>query len=297
MRASPALLRLCRLALASLCLLACQPGRTEGYSTIDSTLLYDNNVTNAKLGSDIRSDSALGMKGACGTRIDLDELGTLDIAGLLSWQAHGQFVGLDEVGLGGRATLSRKLGLGLVAPVVDVSAEIAHESFQSGVRDGWQGTVLFGVRQRLSPAFSLRLDAGLQYRTQDHVQPAFADFSGAVFRQFDQVQDVSAELALSDHLSLSAGYQRRKGDDDLSIHGGPDADFGDALAISADPSFGPNTFALRVKAVTQSALAGLNYALGRQSSASIEVRYDVTREPSGDIYRRLLTSLVYSYAF
>jgi hypothetical protein len=237
------------------------------------------------------------MKGAAGTQIDLDDFGFLDLAGDLLLTAHARYDGLDEIDLGGHASLHKKLGLGLLAPSVNATVAVLHASFEGDVRDGWLTTASVGASERVTPRLLLRLDVGLQYRTQDHSEAAFGGLSGEVFRQFDQTQSLGAEVTLSDRVGLLATYERRKGDANLSIHNGPNADLGDALAVSADPTFGPNTVAERVKAITQSLLLGVNYALGAHSSASVLFRYDLTREPSGDIYRRMLTSLDYSYAF
>jgi hypothetical protein len=290
-------INICRYVLGSVCLIASTYGYTEGFAEVDTTFAYDDNVTNAKLPSDIRSDVSAGMKGTGGTQIDLNEFGFLELAGDLIWAAHARYDGLDELDLGGHASLHKKLGLGLSAPSVNATVAVSHASFVGDVRDGWLSTASIGASERVTPMLLLRLDVGLQHRTQDHSEVVFDGLSGEVFRQFDQTQSLGAEVTLSDHLGLLASYERRKGDANLSIHNGPNADLGDALAVSLDPTFGANAVAERVKAITQSALLGVNYALGAHSSASVLWRYDLTREPSGDIYRRMLTSFVYSYAF
>lgn len=290
-------MRICQYVFGSLGLIASTYGYAEGFAGLDTTFVYDDNVTNAEIPSDIRSDVSAGMKGTGGTRIDLDEFGLLDLAGDLLWTAHAHYDGLDEIDLGGHASLRKKLGLGLFAPSVNATVAVSHASFQGDVRDGWLTTVSVGASERVTSRLLLRLDIGLQYRTQDHPEAAFTGLSGEVFRQFDQTQRLGAELTLTDHLALLASYERRKGDANLSLHNGPDADLGDALAVSPDPTFGPNTVVERFKALTQSGLLGVNYVLGARSSASVVFRYDLTRESSGDIYRRMLTSFVYSYAF
>jgi hypothetical protein len=285
------------LGLVGACLLSPLALHAEPFSSIDATLTYNSNLTNALLASDIRSDTSLAATGTRGEHIDLDEFGTLDLAGDLQWAAFGRFSGLDEVDLGAHATLRKKLGLGLLAPTLSASASASHGSFGADLRDGWFNTVSLGASQRLSRSVSLHVETGLEYRSQDHSSAAFSDRAGDVFHQFAQVQSIGAELAIGDHVSATAAFRRRAGDSNLTIRGGADPDFEEALAISRDPAFGPASFAERVKAVSQSLQLGLSYGLAPGESISAIARYQRTREPSGDTYRQMITSLVYSRTF
>jgi hypothetical protein len=289
------------LACAALVALGCAaPAASiaDPFASLEGRVAYDNNLTDAKEPGDIEDDTSLSFAGAYGSRLDLGQWGSIEAAAQGRLTQYARYTGLDAIDVGARVAWRDKLGLGLYAPAVSVALDANHASFDNDLRDGWLGSVTLDLSKRWSSAWSTFLDIGLEYRSQDNTPATvLLGLNSQVFRQFDQFQRVGTRYGITERLSLLATLARRAGDADLTIHGGPDADFGDALSVAADPAFGANEFAERVKAVTRSTVLGLNYALDAHSSLSAVARYDLTREPSGDTYRRMVNSVVYSYAF
>lgn len=66
-----------------------------------------------------------------------------------------RFSALNRVGLGARATLRHKFGLGPMVPVLDAGAALASVNFRESGRSGWREEAFVSVSQRLTEAWRI----------------------------------------------------------------------------------------------------------------------------------------------
>jgi hypothetical protein len=282
---------MCRLrlaAVAGLCQLCCgiAAGAEWGFDAAAGAG-YDDNLANGFAAADRRDDANL--------RLDLDASlyqqlasGTgLSVGAVAESAVFDRYSGLNHLGLGGRAQLRHKFGLGAQAPWVAVAARALHHDYDYGYRSGWALDAGASAGKRLSDRWTLQASVGYDAFRADDVQPQFrpglstAAYDIAGWTCAGQV----AFLATPEDLVV-ASYAWRNGS--VTSVTAPDyeiLEYSDAVA--RDPVFGdPPRIAYRLRAKTD--IIGLvwSHAFGARTSVNLAYRYQVSRSDAdlGEYY-------------
>jgi hypothetical protein len=140
------------------------------YVSLYASGTWQDNVTNAPSGDGTLSAFSL-ESGA-----DVSWLYSVDFSTILTSTLSAtadvctEFSGLDNLSVGPRLELRRKLGVGPFVPVVHVGLEGGCVGFSDPERSGIDGALVFGVSQRFSSSLQLLLDGRLDtYDARDIV--------------------------------------------------------------------------------------------------------------------------------
>jgi len=288
--------RIATAGLLLLVLLAATGGaRADAIFDVQAGALYDSNLTRAQLPSDIKGDTALQAALAWGRFVPLaDGLGiraTLDAAG----EVYPRYSGLNNLSLGGSLGVRRKFGLGALAPWVSASGSAARLEYQNNVRTGWRYDVGVGAGKRLTDDLSVETSFRYEHRTADENNPVVPGISGAVWDLQSHQATLSSDYAITESLSLAAGFDYRRGDvasttlRNFTI-------FVNSTAIALDPVFGADTIGYKIYAITRAWRLGTSYALGQSNSINFIAERWISRAHGGLDYYNTLVFLSYVHA-
>jgi hypothetical protein len=286
-----------RKTIAALLLsLASSAAMADGILDVQAGVLYDSNVPRAQLDHDIMSDTALQASLAWGRFVPLTTgltlRATLDAGG----EVYTRFPGLNNVTLGGSLGLRQKFGLGAFAPWVGASVSGARLEYQSAERDGWRYQLGVSAGKRLTESWDLEGSFRFEHRTADKATAVVPGISGDVFDLESHQAGLKTDYALTERLSVSAGYDYRRGDvasttlRNFTI-------FVNSDAIALDPVFGQDTVGYRIFAVTRAWRLGASYALGASNSINLVAERWISRAQAGLDYYNTLVGVSYVHAF
>jgi hypothetical protein len=257
--------------------------------------LYDSNLSRAQYYDDIKSDTAFQAALAWGRFVPLSDSltmrATLDAAG----EIYARYSGLDNMSVGGSVSLRRKSGLGAFAPWVGAAGSAARLEYKNSVRDGWRYEIGVGAGKRITEAWDVEASFRYQHRTADHNVAVAPGISGAVFDLQSHQAGLRSEYALTQRVSIAAGYDQRRGDvasttlRNFTIYTNSDA-------IAPDPVFGPDTVGYRIYAITRAWRAGASYALGTSNSINLTGERWISRARGGLDYYNTLIGVSYVHA-
>jgi hypothetical protein len=277
-------------------LLASGGALADGILDVQAGVLYDSNVPRAQLSYDIKSDTALQASLAWGRFVPLSTgltlRATIDAAG----EVYTRYAGLNNVALGGSLGLRQKFGLGAFAPWLSASVSGARLEYQNAERDGWRYQLGVAAGKRMTESWDVEASFRYEHRTADQALAVVPGISGDVFDLQSHQAGVKTEYALTEGLSLSAGFDYRRGDvasttlRNFTI-------FVNSDAIALDPVFGDDTVGYRIFAVTRAWLLGASYALGASNSINLVAQRWVSRARAGLDYYNTLVGISYVHAF
>jgi hypothetical protein len=270
--------------------------RAEWLFDVDAGVRYESNLTRAQQPADIRADAAaallasggyfFALTGADGLTLDVD-------AASETWH---RFHGLDRVSVGGAVSYKHKFGVGYSVPWLSLAVSGSHDDYRNALRD----SDAFGARaelgQRFSEAFDASVGAVYDRRHADNDLPVVPGISGKVFDVRGKSAFVRAGYALSEQLLLGANFAVRRGDvvsttrQNLAIFLASDA-------IAADPAFGDDFFAYRLRGTTRTASLSSSWALSDRSSLNLRYADDRTRAYEGLDYRGRVAELSFMYSY
>lgn len=281
-----------------LLLLALGASRVAADAILDvqAGILYDSNLSRAQLAHDIKADTALQAALAWGRFVPLaggfSVRATLDTAG----EVYTRYSGLDNLSLGGSVGLRHKFGLGAFAPWLSASGAAARLDYRSALRDGWRYEAGVATGKRLTEAWDLGLDFRYTHRTADQRRSVVPGFSGAVFDLQSHQLSVHSDHTLTEHVSLLAGYDYRRGDIASTTLRNFTV-FTNSDAIAPDTAFGDETVGYRIHGVTRAWRLGLSYALGPSNSLNLRAERWTSRASGGLDYTNTLAGATYVHAF
>jgi len=266
--------RIATVGLLLLVLLAAAGGaKADGIFDVQAGALYDSNLTRAQLPGDIKGDTALQAALAWGRFVPLaDGLGlraTLDAAG----EVYPRYSGLNNLSLGSAARVE----------------------YQNNVRTGWRYDVGVGAGKRLTDDLSVETSFRYEHRTTDENNPVVPGISGAVWDLQGHQATLSSEYTITDSLSLTAGFDYRRGDvasttlRNFTI-------FVNSTAIALDPVFGAETVGYKIYAITRAWRVGTSYVLGQSNSINLIAERWISRAHGGLDYYNTLVGLSYVHA-
>ena len=273
---------------------ACAAMETSFDATVEAA--YDTNVTRAQLRDDIRADRYVAANGALTLRWPVGDRDAVSLGAGLRAAQYARFTRLSHVAAEATVAWQRKLGLGLTAPWIGVSALAAHESYRETLRtsDRIEARVMTGKR------FDERLDGSVGYvydrRYAHHDDVLVPGISGAVWDVAGHTAFARAGYALSEAWQLEGAYSWRRGDVVSTTHRNL-AIFLASDAIGDSRAFGPDFFDYRLRGTTQAGSGTLSYAVGDRASLNLTYAYAFTRAAQGLEYQGHTVSASWAYRY
>ena len=272
--------------------------RAEWLFDIDAGARYDSNLTRAQERPDVRSDAAATLFASAGTFFALtgaDGL-TLDINALT--EAWHRFHGLNRASIGGTASYKHKFGLGYAAPWISLGLAGAHDNYRSAIRDSDRLEARAELGQRFNEAFDASVGAVYDRRYARNDLPVVPGISGRVFDLRGKSVFVRAGYALTELLQAGANFAVRRGDI-VSTTRRHMQIFLESDAIAADPAFGDDFFAYRLRgtSTTRTAAVTLSWALSDRSSLNFRYADERTSAYEGLDYRGRIGTLSFAFSY
>lgn len=263
---------------------------------VDAGFSYDSNVNRAYAPADIRADTAFALDATAGWFYALSGRDGLTLAGEATTEIQHRFAGLDRLQLGAAATYRHKFGLGYAAPWIALRLAAEDLVYRGDIRDGGRVEARIEMGRRFSSEFDAAFGAMLERRYARHDEPVVPGISGKVFDLRGQTVYARAGYALTDRLLVAAALAARRGDVVASTR--PDFDiFTASDAIAADPTFGPDFFAYRLRGTTDTAKLSASWALDERSSLSAVYVDERTDAAGGIYYRSHGVSVLYAWQY
>jgi hypothetical protein len=284
-------------ALAMSALLGASQARAEWIADAEAAYVFDDNVSNAQLERDVRSDAAFLVRASGGYYFQLSDRTGATLNATLVREEHVRYSGLSHTGFGPSASIRTKLGVGVDAPWVRLSASALRREFDDGdLRTGWLFAVAAAAGVRVQERVGLRAEARLERQLADRKEPLSERFSGAAFDLDSATLSLAADYTVSRATTVSVGYSYRSGDIVSSTLRNA-AIFSASEAIARDPAFGPDVIAYRLNANSHVFDLRLSHALGKRMSVNFGFGRALSYGDGGNNYYRssVTTSLLYDF--
>jgi hypothetical protein len=259
---------------------------------------YDDNLSNGFEAEDRKADTAAVVDLSAGLYEPLGASTTLGLSLLVHSDAYFRYTGLSNVGLGARAQLRTKFGLGAKAPWLAIAAQGVYHNYQYDYQDGWQYEAGATLGTQLSERWSLRgiirYDAYVADQTQPPLIPNLVGSPYDVYGWNFGVQTTFLATA-ADRLSLS--YTWRTGT--VTSVTQPDEEILEYSDRAApDPVFGSGGIAYRINANTQTIGVAWSHTLGRRTAINFLYAYRRSQADSdlGQYYANLI-SVTFTYSY
>lgn len=256
---------------------ACASARAADWGfDVTAGAAYDDNLSNGFEQAD--------RNGAGSLTLDLDgslyqQLGSatgLTVAAVAEGAVFDRYSGLNRFGLGGRAQLRHKLGLGAQAPWVAVAARALHQDYDYSYQSGWELDAAVSAGMQLGERWSVQGSVKYDDFTADHLQPQVRPgFSTAAYdiSGWNFAARVSYLITPAD--MIVAAYAFRNG----TITAVTAPSYGvleHSDAVARDPVFGPRRIAYRLEAETNTVSLVWSHAFGPRASLNLTYRYQVS---------------------
>ena len=268
-----------RLWLSVMLVCAAAPARADWFYDVEAGGLYDDNLTRAQQAADVRGDGAATLAAGAGWFYAPSGADGITLSLQANSEAYARFHGLNLLSIGGTAAYRHKFGLGYDVPWVSIAVSAAHDDFRGDIRDSDRVDAHIEVGRRLSENFDASFGVAIDRRFARNDLPVVPGISGKVFDLRGQSVFARAAYDLTDRLQVSARVSSRRGDvvsttrQNLEIFLASDA-------IAADPTFGSDFYAYRLRGTTTTANATLSWALSDHSSLNLS--YAVARTAAYD---------------
>lgn len=169
---------------------------------VDAGYVYDDNVTRAKAGADQRSDSSYSVNVSKSGVFDLTEQSRFILTGSLGGERFQNFNGLSHLSASVEGEFQYRESSEFDAPTFGLFGRLTAEQYQSDLRDGYRYSLGVSVRQPLTDRINL-------FGALSHNERRG---NSAVFNNSDDSIRINADYALSDHETLYASGEFRRGD-------------------------------------------------------------------------------------
>lgn len=270
--------------------------RAEWLIDVDAGSLFDSNVNNGYEHEDIRADGALTFNGAGSYVATLSGADSLTLSADARSEVYHRFHGLNVLGGGGTAAYRHKFGLGSEAPWIRFSAAVAADDYRSDIRDGDRIALVAELGRRFSTSFDTAFGLTYERRYAKNDEPVVPGISGAVFDIRGQSIYARAGYAVDDRLLVGALLTLRRGDVVASTRPALEI-FRASEAIAADPTFGPDFFAYRLRGTTATAELTASWALDDRSSLNVGYVDERTASAAGIVYRGYSANIVFAWRY
>ncbi len=238
---------------------------------------YDDNLSNGFASADRKGAASLTLDLGAGLYQQLGSSTGLSVAALAESAVFDRYSGLNRVGLGARAQLRHKFGLGAQAPWVAVAARAVHDDYNYSYQSGWALDAGVSAGKQLSERWALQGSVKYDDFTADKLQPEILPgVSTAAYNTggWNLTGKISFLATPAD--VLVAAYTFRNGT--VTSVTAPDLEileYSDAVAL--DPVFGdPPRVAYRLRAKTDTISLAWSHALSARTSLNLTYRYQVS---------------------
>ncbi len=257
--------------------------RAEWLLDVDAGARYDSNLTRAQQRPDVRGDAAATLFASGGTFLALtgaDGL-TFDVNALT--EAWHRFHGLN------RASAAPWISLGLAG---------SHDNYRSAIRDSDSVEARVELGQRFNETFDASVGAVFDRRYARSDRPVVPGISGKAFDVRGKSAFVRAGYALTEQLQAGANFAVRRGDV-VSTTRQHQEIFLESDAITADPAFGDDFFAYRLRgtSTTRTTAVTLSWALSNRSSLNFRYADERTSAYGGLDYRGRVAALAFTFSY
>lgn len=284
----------CRITACLALLASSGAARAAWQLDVDAGFFYDSNLTRAYAPADIRADGAFTLDATAGWFSALSGADGLTLSADARSEVYHRFHGLNFIGIGATANYRHKFGLGYAAPWISLGISGAYENYREKIRDGARLEAVAELGKRFTPEFDASFGGTLERRYAGNDEPVVPGISGKVFALRGASLFARAAYAASDRLLVAAKLKVRRGDVVATTR--PDFDiFTVSDAIAADPTFGPDFFAYRLRGTTDTANVSASWALDERSSLNLLYGDERTDAAGGIYYRSHSVSLVYAW--
>jgi hypothetical protein len=272
------------------------PARGEWFYDAQLGGLYDDNLTRAQQAADVRADGAVTLGADASWFYAPSGNDGITLSLQANTEAYARFHGLNLVSIGAAAVYRHKFGLGYAAPWVSAAVSAAHDSYRDDIRDGERFDLRLEFGRRLSERFDASMGVAIDRRRARSDRPVVPGISGKVFDLRGQSIFARAGYDITDRLQLGGSVSVRRGDVESTTRQNLDI-FLASDAIAADPTFGSDFFAYRLRGTTQSARASLSWALSDRSSLNVSYAFAHTASYDDLVYRARIGSIVLAYRY
>jgi hypothetical protein len=240
---------------------------------------HSDNVPNAIEAADRKSDSAATMSLSGVLHQQLGGNTGLGLSLIAESASYFQYSGLDDIGVGARAQLRHKFGLGADAPWAAFALRALHRDYHYDYRDGWQTDAGLTAGRRIGERWEVSGSVQYDRYEADNLQPAvLPGMSSAAYDVAGWSFAVQAAFLLTEVDTLSISGSRRHGtvtavtprDHEILEY---------SSAVARDPVFSGNPIAYRLIADTDTLSINWSHAIGRHSSVNFAYAY---RRSQGD---------------
>ncbi|WP_342619761.1 autotransporter domain-containing protein [Rhodoferax sp. GW822-FHT02A01] len=235
----------------------------ENEITVDSSATWDDNITRAKLGSDIRSDMVYTVNVSRTLEYQLTGNTRFLLTGVATGERFQNFNGLSRFALGAEATLQYRGSADFDAPTWGLVGKVTGEDYQSSLRDGIRSSVGGTWLQPLTDRITLF--SALMYNTRQA--------NDSVFETQDTSLRMNVDYSLGKGATLYLTGEYRDGDIVSTGHRSLE-NITIAQARVQDDAY-PNGefFSYRLKGTTALFTLGYNVGLGARDSLDFSWRY------------------------
>lgn len=230
--------------------------------TVDSSVTWDDNITRAKLGRDIRSDTIYTVNVNRTFEHEVGDNSRLLITGFGTGERFQSFNGLSHGGLGLDAALQYRANGAFSTPTWSLTGKALVEGYQSSLRDGVRYSLGGSVLQPLTNR--INLFSALSYNIRNA--------NNSVFSTQDTAVRVNVDYALINHSNLYFSGEFRDGDiistgrrslENITI----------ARAATPDDAYPDGSmFSYRFQGTTFITTLGYNIGLGARDSVDLSWR-------------------------
>lgn len=248
-----------------LLLCAAGPVRAEWFYDVRAGGLYDDNLTRAQQPADVRGDGAATLAAAAGWFVAPTGSDGISLSVEASSEAYARFHGLNLISIGAGAGYRHKFGLGSTAPWVSVAVNAAHDDYRGNIRDSDRFDAGVEVGGRLSTDFNASFGIASDRRWARNDSPVVPGISGKVFDLRGHSAFARAAYDVTEKLQVGARLTVRRGDVESTTRQNLDI-FLASDAIAADPTFGSDFYAYRLRGTTRTVKLNASWALSDRSS-------------------------------
>ncbi|MBI3527275.1 MAG: hypothetical protein HY067_04830 [Betaproteobacteria bacterium] len=234
---------------------------------------HSDNVPNAIEAGDKKSDGAATLRLSGLLHRQLSENTSLGLNLVGESATYFRFSGLDNLGIGPRAQLRHKFGLGPDAPWTAFALRALHRDYHYDYRDGWQYDAAVTAGKRIGERWQVSGSVQYDRYEADNLQPAvLPGVSSAAYDVAGWTFGVQTAFLLSEVDTLSISCSRRHG----TVTAVTPSDY-EVLeyssAVARDPVFGGNLIAYRIITDTDTLSINWSHAIGRHSSVNLGYAY------------------------
>ena len=265
-----------RIALIVALLFRGTAGGAEWGFDADAGIEHSDNVSNAIEAADRKSDGAarLGLSGILHRH--LGDNTALGLGVVAESETYFRFSGLDNLGIGARAQLRHKFGLGPEAPWTTFALRALHRDYRYDYRDGWQYDASLSAGKAISERWDVNGSVHYDKYQADNLQPALLPgVSSAAYDVTGWTFGVQAAYLWTEVDTLSFSLSRRHGS--ITAVTPPDDEILEyASAVARDTVFGGDRIAYRIDADTDMLAFNWSRAIGRHASFNLGYAFQRT---------------------